>query len=112
MKLLTEKIKKSLEKYPICSQDGKRENAFCSAKFFFPSGAWTWYITEANLQTGELFGVTINAQGEGEWGYNSLKEMEDLRVMGLGIERDIAFEPAPLKDINDPYLKEFLGLSA
>lgn len=106
MELLTEEIKESLRKYPLYSQDGKRENSFCSAKFFFPSGAWTWYITEANLETGELFGVTINAQGEAEWGYISLSELESVRVMSLGVERDVFFEPRTLKEIKDPYLQK------
>ncbi len=108
MKLITKKIEKELEKYPLYSQDNKGGDAICSAKFFYPGGAWTWYITEAYLKTGELFGVTINGSGDGEYGYLSLNELQNLKVNGLGVERDITFEPTALKNINDPYLKKFL----
>ena len=109
MKLITKEIEEALKKYPLYSQDGKGSDAVCSAKFFFPCGSWTWYITEANLDTGELFGVTINSTGEGEYGYISLSELQNLKVMGLGVERDKTFKPKPLKEINDPYLKNFLN---
>lgn len=35
MKLITKEIKKRLENYPLYSQDGKKEDAICQAKFFF-----------------------------------------------------------------------------
>lgn len=39
MKLITKEIKKRLEKYPLYSQDGKKEEAICQAKFFLCVGA-------------------------------------------------------------------------
>lgn len=44
MKLITKEIKKRLEKYPLYSQDGKKEEAICQAKFFLCVGAWSWFI--------------------------------------------------------------------
>ena len=79
MKLMTAEVKKRLQKYPLRSQDGNVKSAVCSVKFFLPEGAWTWYVTEANLETGELFGVTINGYGDGELGYFTLQELESLR---------------------------------
>lgn len=108
MKLVTSAIKKELAKYPLGSQDGKNGDAKAIARFFFPMGAWTWYVTEANLQTGEAFGVTINGSGEGEYGYFNLNELQSLRVKGFSVERDICFTPTKLKDIKDEYLQRKL----
>lgn len=109
MKLLTQAIKKQLAKYPLRSQDGKKGDALCICKFFLCQGAWTWYVLEANLETKELFGVVINGDGEGEYGYFSLDELEHLKSqIGLGVERDLYFTPKPLKEIHDYYLCTFL----
>jgi len=110
MKLMTAEVKKRLQKYPLSSQDGDVKSAVCSVKFFLPEGAWTWYVTEANLETGELFGVAINGYGDGELGYFTLQELESIRSsMGLSVERDIVFKPRKLQDItSDVYLQKFL----
>ena len=111
MKLITSEIKRRFEKYPLRSQDGDIKEAVCIAKFFLPEGAWTWYVTEADLDSGELFGVVINGYGDGEIGYFSLRELESLRSshFQLPVERDKTFEPCNLKDIkDDTYLKYFL----
>lgn len=109
MKLLTEAIKKKLAKYPLRSQDGKKGDALCICKFFLCQGAWTWYVLEANLETNELFGVVINGEGEGEYGYFALDELQKLRTSwGLGVEREKYFTPTKLKDIHDDYLHKFL----
>lgn len=110
MKLLTKEIKKRLAKYPIYSQDGKGKEAMCVAVFFFPAGAWTWYILEGNVETDDCFGIIINGYGEGEYGYISVDELQSIRVHGLRVERDIYFKPKQLiKDIHDNYLRNFLS---
>lgn len=110
MKLFTEEIKKKIAEYPLYSQDGKRKEAVAVAKLFLPQGAWTWYITEANLETGELYGICVNGEGDAEYGYFSLQELTTIRTrLGLGIERDTAFEPTQLKDIDDENVKKFLS---
>ena len=44
MKLLTKAIEKKLEKFPLCSQDGKGDDADIICKFFNPMGSGTWYV--------------------------------------------------------------------
>lgn len=110
MKVFTEEIKKQLEKYPLYSQDGKRKEAVAVVKLFLPQGAWTWYVMEANLETGELFGICVNGEGDVEYGYFSLQELTSIRTrLGLGIERDASFKPTQLKDIDDANVKKFLS---
>lgn len=110
MKVFTEEIKKQLEKYPLYSQDGKRKEAVAVVKLFLPQGAWTWCVMEANLETEELYGIVVGGYGEAEYGYFSLQELESVRTkLGLGIERDTAFEPTQLKDIEDDAVKQFLS---
>lgn len=110
MKLMTKAIENKLAKYPLYSQDGKRENAICIVKFFLCVGSWTWYILERENDT--LYGITINGEGEGEFGYISLNELQNLRAtrLGLSVERDIYFEPTKLKDIKDSNLQRFLNM--
>lgn len=110
MKLITEEIKKKLADYPLYSQDGKKRAAVVVAKFFLCQGAWTWYIMEGNLSEDTLYGIIINGEGEGEYGYINLQELQSLKVgpFGLAVERDTSFKPTMLKDIEDPYLKAFL----
>lgn len=109
MKLITKEIKKRLEKYPLYSQDGKKEEAISQAKFFLCVGAWSWFILEADLENNIAYGITINGSGEGEYGYTSLTELQGLTTkLGLTVERDTSFSPTPLKDINNEYLKKFL----
>jgi len=66
------------------------------AKFFFPAAQWTWFVTEGEPQGGDFmfFGYVIGF--EKEWGYFTLKELEDVNVKGIVIERDCYFEPGRL----------------
>jgi len=111
MKLVTKQVEKELAKYPLYSQDGKRQDAVCVVKFFLTGGAHTWYILEANLEEDTLYGITVNGYGECEYGYISLKELESLRnSWGLGVERDICHKPTPLCQMKDEcYLSKFIN---
>lgn len=109
MKLLTDSIKRDIAQYPIYSQDGKHGEAVCTAKFFFPMGAWTWYILEGDPEHDDFYGIIINDSGEGEYGYISVNELQHLNVFGLGVERDTSFTPTKLKDMtSETYLQKFL----
>lgn len=109
MELITNEIKERLQCYPLYSQDGKGKRAKCVAKFFLAQGAWTWYVLEADLEEGTFFGITINGHGEGEYGYTSINELQNVKSrIGTEVERDLWFEPTILKDIDDEYLQEFL----
>jgi hypothetical protein len=110
MKLITAEVKKRLKQYPLYSQDGKGKRAKCVVKLFLCVGAWTWYILEADLEEDMAYGIIINGEGEGEYGYISLQELRDVRTWkGLAVERDISFQPTLLKDIDDCYLQSFLS---
>lgn len=109
MKLITKEVEKRLQEYPLYSQDGKKKDAICVVKFFMCGVNWTWYILEADLENQIAYGITINPAGEGEYGYVSLAELQTVKnSWGLGVERDIHFDPVKLSDIDDSYLKKFL----
>jgi len=66
-------------------------------KWFHPMSNWTWYATEYDPQTGEMFGLV---QGhEEELGYFSRQELEETLIHGLPVERDLYFHPTPLSQI-------------
>lgn len=75
-------------------------------RYFFPMGAYTSYILEYDPKEELGFGLTTMGYGW-ELGYMSLAEMREVKVMGLGIERDLYFEPKPLHQIEE--LKEYVG---
>jgi len=62
-------------------------------KFFDPSGAATWLITEMLPHEPDiLFGLCDLGMGTPELGYVSLAELQRVRGrLGLGIERDLYF---------------------
>lgn len=65
-------------------------------KFFFPGSAWTWFVTEGQPEGDDFtfFGYVIGF--EAEFGYFSLRELEEVNVKGIVIERDLYFEPGKL----------------
>ncbi|HEV2549412.1 MAG TPA: DUF2958 domain-containing protein [Stellaceae bacterium] len=64
-------------------------------KFFDPSGAATWLITEMMpAEPDILFGLCDLGMGSPELGYVSLAELQSVKGrLGLGIERDLYFAP-------------------
>jgi hypothetical protein len=62
-------------------------------KFFDPTGAATWLITEMMPDEPDiLFGLCDLGMGCPELGYVSLSELESVTGrLGLGIERDLSF---------------------
>ena len=101
MAILTQKEREALGKSPLYSQDGKQGEAVAVVRLFITGTAATYYITEANLETGELFGVS-NLEREGfRYGYFYLPELEELSLYGgvVHVEADRAFIPTALKNI-------------
>ncbi len=90
MKLITEDIKERL----LANWRDGREDHRPLVKFFDPTGAATWLITEMSPEDNDiLFGLCDLGLGFPELGYVSLKELESVKVFaGLGIERDIHFD--------------------
>lgn len=98
MKLITKEIERRLGKHPfgaqICNGDAQ-----VLVKFFGGS-ACTWLVTEAEPtddRNWDFYGLANIGYGW-EWGWFSLRELEELRFppFGLGVERDM-YLPAETK---------------
>ena len=100
------------KKFPaLYSYDGKSpEEVPVFAKFFDPSGRFTFFATEGEVRTSVfagvpddfiMFGLTVSASGgmDDELGYVSLNELKKVRgTLGLGIERDLHLGEMTLAD--------------
>ena len=88
--LMTEELAKGLP--PLCATEGERDPV-ALVHYFSPLNGWDWYLTEYDAGTGEAFGLVRGF--ETEWGYFSVREMEELnRSRGFNaVERDERFEP-------------------
>lgn len=109
MRLLSEKQNREIEsKYPLGSQDGKKGNAVCVAKFFL--GNYTWYIIEGSYEDDDfmMFGVVVT-ETDAEFSYISYNELQNIRMYGyMCVERDRYFDKCKLLDIKDDMLQKFL----
>ena len=105
MKLLTAELRAQIP--AVYSQEHlKLEERIIHAKFFFPAGNWTWFVTEGEEDEGDyrMFGYVIGL--ENEWGYFSLNELESIEIKGLTVERDLYFQPGPFKEVmNREYVR-------
>lgn len=113
MKLLTKDIREKLlangrEQAKV--KGTKAEKDFWPVvKFFYPAGAATWLIVEADPEDPDiLFGLCDLGQGFPELGSVRLSELEGFRGrFGLGIERDRFFTAtAPLSRYADAAREE------
>lgn len=99
MILLTPEIRAALRGNDIAriaaQTDGKREpDPLPVVKLFNPMGAATWLASELGEDGDTLFGLADLGFGCPELGTYSLSEIESVRLPGgLGIERDLTFEP-------------------
>ena len=95
MMLLTKELRERFKK--VGSQDGKGDEAVVIAKFFDPTGSWTWYATEFDGE--DIFFGLVDGQYV-ELGDFSLSELSGYRgQFGLGIERDLGFGGMTLQDV-------------
>jgi hypothetical protein len=95
MKLLTKEIEK---KMPAIGATESESDPLAIVKFFHPLGQQTWYGTEYDPENREFFGYVENGPYS-ELGYFSLTELEQTRVMGLPMERDLYFKPIRLSEV-------------
>ena len=106
MKLVTKEIEKLLEKYPERSQE-MEEDPLCIVKFFVPVGRGTWYVMEAQpIGDGDylFFGYVESPIDPlfDELGSFTLNQLKSIKLpFGLGIERDLYFEPKRLSEIKE-----------
>ena len=80
------------------SEDKTTHEVMVKVKFFNAGGHGTWYATEYDADSKMFFGwVDL---GSPELGYFSLAELQGYSgPFGLGIERDMYFEPKPLSEV-------------
>jgi len=72
------------------------------AKFFDPTGRYTFYMMEYDPKDRLAFGWCVSPLGPecDELGHASIDEMEAVKgAWGLGIERDRHFSPKPFRDV-------------
>ena len=102
MQLLTKEI---LNKTPdISDGETKPKQVKITAKFFDPTGSFTWYLTEIDKSNNDTcFGfVTSEFCPDGELGYFTISELEEIKgPFGLGIERDKFWTNKTLKEVMD-----------
>lgn len=100
MKLVTKEI---LKKTPRIGETSQLADCLVTAKFFNPTGAATWYITEIAEDGDDAFGfVTLGDSENAGLGCISISELQEFRGrFGLGIERDRGFRPRMLSEVMD-----------
>lgn len=88
--LMTEELAEGLP--PLYATEGEGDPVALVHYFSCASG-WDWWLTEYDAETGEAFGLVRGF--ETEWGYFSVREMEELnRSRGFSVvERDEHFAP-------------------
>ena len=96
MKLLTKAItEKATKQY----SQGADLNQNIVAKFFNPCGSWTWYLMNLDPEDNDYAWGIVDGFEVAEGSF-SISELESVKgPLGIGIERDIHFEPKPAKEI-------------
>lgn len=91
MMLITKPINAALKaNFVLSAENDDGGERFPALKLFFAASPATWLITERDPENPDLlFGLCDLGHGYPEIGYVSLAEMQGVRVMGLGIERDM-----------------------
>lgn len=93
MKLLTKELQRKLPGFTVA-----RRNPVAMVKFFTPDSNWTWWAAEYDPASRTFWGLVDGF--DKEYGCFSLDELEQARgLLGLRIERDMYFEPTPLKEL-------------
>jgi hypothetical protein len=107
MELLPEELRHQLP--PLYSQEAELD-PLVICKFFHPLSPWAWYAYEGSPVDENGYYDTNKEKVDflffgwvygdfPELGYFSLNEMQEVQVMGLGIERDLHFKPMRLSEV-------------
>jgi len=100
MELLTNEQKARI---PALYSQENEADPLCGIKFFTPDAQWTWYAIEGGTIDDHpddfmFFGYVSGL--ECELGYFTLAQLREVRgALGLPVERDLYFQPAPLSTI-------------
>jgi hypothetical protein len=90
---MTDEIRKQLPK--LYSQENNPDPLIV-VKFFSPYSQATWFVTEFDGED-TMFGWADLGFGEGELGYISLRELDEVHKNGLPlVERDLYWKQVPL----------------
>ena len=102
MKLMTKAIEKALPAL-YATEDVPAAEKLAVVKFF-GGGRGTWYAVEGEKQEdGDwmFFGYVVSPLGSDcdEFGYFTLNQLKSVKFppFGLGIERDMHFDPTPVQ---------------
>lgn len=91
--LLPDALRQSL---PQLSSTQNDPDPVIRLKFFHPASRWTWYVLEFDGE--DLFFGVVDGF-EREFGYFSLAELGSVCVGGVGIERDLYFNPCRVSQL-------------
>ncbi len=104
MELFTKEIIEKAKAQYLLGSD--MESQIIVAKFFNPTGAGTWYLMNMDPDD-ESYCWGIVDLFEVEMGSFSKSELEDFKgPLGLGIERDLYFEPVNAKELWEKLMKD------
>ena len=94
MKLVTKAIQAKLLSNGAKQVETGNEDFVPVVRFFDPTGAATWLITECDTEEPDrMFGLCDLGMGHPELGWVSLRELQSVSgPLGLGIERDLWFD--------------------
>ena len=96
MELLPQELRQQLP--PLYAQEHEQD-PMVYAKFYHPLSNLTWYAYEGSPEGDDFIFFGWVESDFPELGYFSLKELESVNVIGLGIERDEHFTPMRLSDV-------------
>ena len=69
------------------------------AKFFNPVGSWTWYLMNIDPENNDYAWGIVDGHAV-EMGSFSMRELQNIQLpLGLGIERDLYFEPMKASEV-------------
>ena len=91
MELITKELREELRLNSIRQTEDENFDPKPVVKLFHPVGAATWLLTELGEDGDMAFGLCDLGMGCPELGYVSLTELAGIKIMSLGVERDLYF---------------------
>src|SRR3989441_13300707 len=101
MELLPPELREQLPS--LYSQENEKD-PMVICKFFHPLSTMTWYAIEGSPEGDDFIFYGWVHSDFPELGYFSLNEMQEVKVMGPGIERDFHFTPKKLSEVRKEHV--------